>query len=130
MPASMWRLVFSRTTIASSTTKPVATVSAIRLRLFKLKPSSTITPKVPSSETMVAAAGIHVARALRRNAATTSTTSTIEIISVPSISRSDARIDVVLSLATRIVTSCGSCACSSGSNARTPSTVWITFAPG
>ena len=35
MPASMWRLVFSRTTIASSTTKPVATVSAIRLRLFE-----------------------------------------------------------------------------------------------
>ena len=34
MPASMWRLVFSSTTIASSTTKPVATVSAIRLRLF------------------------------------------------------------------------------------------------
>jgi hypothetical protein len=36
MPASMWRLVFSSTTMASSTTKPVATVSAIRLRLLRL----------------------------------------------------------------------------------------------
>ena len=36
MPASIWRVVFSSTTIASSTTKPVATVSAIRLRLFRL----------------------------------------------------------------------------------------------
>ena len=29
MPSSMWRCTFSSTTIASSTTKPVATVSAI-----------------------------------------------------------------------------------------------------
>jgi hypothetical protein len=61
MPASMWRLVFSSTTIASSTTKPVATVSAIRLRLFSEKPSSSITPNVPSSATTVATAGMNVA---------------------------------------------------------------------
>ena len=35
-PRSMWRLMFSNMTIASSTTKPVAMVSAIRLRLFRL----------------------------------------------------------------------------------------------
>src|SRR6185295_9223281 len=57
MPASMWRAVFSRTTMASSTTKPVATVIAIRLRLFSEKPSRYITPKVPSSATTVATAG-------------------------------------------------------------------------
>ena len=33
MPASMWRVMFSITTIASSTTKPVAIVSAISERL-------------------------------------------------------------------------------------------------
>ncbi len=33
MPASRWRVMFSITTIASSTTNPVATVSAIRERL-------------------------------------------------------------------------------------------------
>ena len=35
-PRSMWRAMFSSTTMASSTTKPVATVSAIRDRLFRL----------------------------------------------------------------------------------------------
>ena len=33
MPASMWRVVFSITTMASSTTKPVAMVSAISEKL-------------------------------------------------------------------------------------------------
>ena len=35
-PLSMWRRMFSSTTMASSTTKPVATVSAINERLFRL----------------------------------------------------------------------------------------------
>ena len=103
MPASMWRAVFSSTTIASSTTKPVATVIAIRLRLLSEKPSRYMTPKVPSSETTVATAGTTVARTLRRNTLTTSTTRTIEISSVISISRSEARIELVLSDATSSV---------------------------
>ncbi len=36
IPASMWRVMFSSTTIASSTTKPVAMVSAISDRLSRL----------------------------------------------------------------------------------------------
>ena len=36
MPASMWREMFSSTTMASSTTNPVATVSAISDRLSRL----------------------------------------------------------------------------------------------
>jgi len=39
MPCSRCRVVFSSTTIASSTTKPVATVIAISDRLLRLKPS-------------------------------------------------------------------------------------------
>ena len=35
-PRSMWRMTFSTTTMASSTTKPVATVSAIKERLSML----------------------------------------------------------------------------------------------
>ncbi len=35
MPASMWRLMFSMTTIASSTTKPVEMVSAISERVSR-----------------------------------------------------------------------------------------------
>ena len=130
MPASIWRAVFSSTTMASSTTKPVATVSAIRLRLFSEKPSRYITPKVPSSDTTVATAGMMVARTLRRNTLTTSTTSRIDIISVNSTSCSEARIELVRSDATCSLMSSGSCACSAGSSARTPSTVSMTLAPG
>ena len=36
MPSSMWREMFSITTIASSTTKPVAMVSAISERMSRL----------------------------------------------------------------------------------------------
>jgi len=36
MPSSIWRVMFSSTTMASSTTKPVATVSAISDRLSRL----------------------------------------------------------------------------------------------
>ena len=35
-PSSMWRVMFSSTTMASSTTNPVATVSAISDRLSRL----------------------------------------------------------------------------------------------
>ena len=130
MPASMWRLVFSSTTIASSTTNPVATVSAIRLRLLSEKPSRYITPKVPSSETSVATAGMTVARTLRRKALTTRTTSMIAMASVSSTSCSDERMECVRSVATCSLMSCGSCSCRSGSSARTASTVSMAFAPG
>ena len=72
---------------------------------------------------MVATAGTMVARTLCRKRLTTSTTSTIEISSVTSTSCSDERIVLVLSEATCSVTSAGSSACSSGSSARTESTV-------
>ena len=43
--------MFSITTMASSTTNPVAMVSAISERLSRLKPSRYMTAKVPISET-------------------------------------------------------------------------------
>jgi hypothetical protein len=129
MPSSMWREVFSSTTMASSTTKPVATVSAISDRLLSEKPRIHITPKVPSSETMVATAGMKVARALRRNRLTTSTTRRIEMPSVTSTSCSEARIEWVRSDATSSEMSLGSASSSEGSRSRTASTVSITLAP-
>ncbi len=57
MPASMWRSMFSTTTMASSTTKPVATVSAISDRLSRLYPSKYMAPNVPISEIGTATAG-------------------------------------------------------------------------
>ena len=97
-PASTWREMFSSTTTASSTTKPVAMVSAMRERLSRLKPARYMTPKVPMSDTGTATSGTMAARALRRNMKTESTTSATEITSARSTSRSDARIVGVRSM--------------------------------
>ena len=61
-PFSMWRTMFSSTTMASSTTKPTQSVSAISERLFRLKPSRYITAKVPMIESGMAMLGMIVAR--------------------------------------------------------------------
>ena len=50
--------MFSSTTIASSTTSPVATISAISDRLLSEKPHRYITAKLPTSATGTAATGI------------------------------------------------------------------------
>ena len=60
--------------MASSTTKPVAMVSAISDRLLRLKPNRYIAPSVPTSDSGTDRLGIRVARALRRNTKITSTT--------------------------------------------------------
>jgi hypothetical protein len=60
----MWRAMFSSTTMASSTTKPVAMVSAISDRLSRLKPARYMTAKVPASDTGTATLGMSVARAV------------------------------------------------------------------
>ena len=53
--------MFSIMTMASSTTKPVEMVRAIRDRLFRLKPSRYMTPKVPTRESGTATLGMMVA---------------------------------------------------------------------
>src|SRR3569832_2108658 len=62
MPLSRWRMMFSSTTMASSTTKPTARVRAMSERLSRLKPQSFITAKVPTSD--VGEARTHRARDL------------------------------------------------------------------
>ena len=53
--------MFSIITIASSTTKPVAMVSAISVRLLIEKPARYMTPKVPTSDSGTATLGMSVA---------------------------------------------------------------------
>ncbi len=53
--------MFSITTIASSTTKPVAMVSAISVRLLIEKPARYMTPNVPTSDSGTATLGMSVA---------------------------------------------------------------------
>ena len=59
---SAWRWMFSSTTMASSTTRPAATISAISDRLLSEKPCHHITAKAPTSETGSASAGISAVR--------------------------------------------------------------------
>ena len=61
-------------TIASSTTKPTDSVSAMSDRMSRLNPSCFITANVPTIDSGSASEGISVARTLRRNRKITITT--------------------------------------------------------
>src|SRR5438874_2237759 len=74
--------MFSIITIASSTTKPVEIVSAMRERLSRLYPSSYVTPKVPTIERGTATLGMMVADGLRRKRNSTITTSVAVPLSI------------------------------------------------
>ena len=130
MPPSMWRDTFSRTTMASSTTKPVATISAMSERLFRLNPSMYMAANVPISEIGIATAGMSVARAFLRKMYTTRITRATEMSSVRSTSRSAARIVLVRSIITLRSTLAGSVDCSSGMSAVMPSTTSMMLALG
>ena len=69
------RSTFSTTTIASSTTMPIASTRPNSDRLFRLKPRADMTAKVPISETGIATIGMIAARHVCRNRMTTMTTS-------------------------------------------------------
>ena len=107
MPASRRRDMFSITTIASSTTKPVEIVNAMSDRLSMLKPNRYMTAKVPMSEAGTATVGMSVARQLRRNMKTTRITRMTERIRVRSTSLTDARIVVVRSRTIVVLMPCG-----------------------
>ena len=117
-------------TIASSTTKPVAMVSAISDRLSSPKPSRLMIAKVPISDSGSATAGMKVARSERRNTKITSTTSTTDMISVICTSSTEARIVSVRSMTMVSLIPDGMAACRRGSSAFTRSTVCTMLAPG
>ncbi|MNT74826.1 hypothetical protein D3C72_2136750 [compost metagenome] len=72
----MFRSTFSTTTMASSTTMPMASTRPNSDRAFSEKPNMCMTAKVPISDTGTAASGMIEARQVCRNRITTSTTST------------------------------------------------------
>ena len=81
-PLASQRSTFSTTTIASSTTMPIASTSPNSDRLFSEKPSSAMTANVPISDTGTAIIGMIVARQFCRNTSTTMKTRTNASISV------------------------------------------------
>ena len=92
-PASMCRTMFSSITMASSTTKPTHSVSAMSDRLSRLYPSRYITANVPISDKGTARLGMTVAERLRRNRKITSTTSATVSFNVNFTSFTDSRMD-------------------------------------
>ncbi|MOA33235.1 hypothetical protein D3C78_1545160 [compost metagenome] len=109
--------------MASSTTKPVAMVSAISERLFRLKPHRYMAAKVPIRETGTATAGISVARPERRKMKTTRITSPMAITSDCSTSASEARIVGERSWAILSSIEAGMFSRNAGNSARIRSTV-------
>ena len=57
-PSAMWRSTFSTTTIASSTTMPIASTSPNSDSLLSEKPSAAMAAKVPISDTGIATSGM------------------------------------------------------------------------
>ena len=70
----MLRSTFSTTTMASSTTMPMASTSPNSDRLLSEKPNIAMKKKVPMSDTGMATIGMTAARQVCRNRITTSTT--------------------------------------------------------
>jgi len=129
-PASRWRAMFSIMTMASSTTKPVPTVSAISDRLSSPNPKSHISANVPISDRGSAVPAIRVADHVRRNRRTTRMTSATLSKSVNCTSAIDARMVPVRSLTTASRASPGRARCSRSSSTRMRATVSTMLAPG
>ena len=70
-PWASQRSTFSTTTIASSTTMPMASTSPNSDRLLREKPSPAMTAKVPISDTGTATIGMIVARQFCKKTSTT-----------------------------------------------------------
>jgi len=98
--SAMSRSTFSSTTMASSTTMPMAITMAKRVRVLMPKPKSQRPAKVPMSDTGTAMIGMSVARQLPRNRKTTRTTSSPASNRVCSTSRMEAATKSVVSKGT------------------------------
>ena len=90
-PSSMCRSTFSTTTIASSTTMPIASTRPKSDSVFSEKPKPSITANVPTSEIGTATSGMIDARHVCRKTITTITTSRIASNSVSTTARIDWR---------------------------------------
>ncbi|CPL77136.1 Uncharacterised protein [Bordetella pertussis] len=66
--------MFSSTTMASSTTSPMASTIASRVRVLIEKPNRYIRAQAPTSDTGMVTMGMMLARRLRRKKKITSTT--------------------------------------------------------
>ena len=126
----MWRSMFSITTIASSTTIPVASTIPKRVRVLIEKPNSLTKAKVPMSDTGMVMAGMSVLRQFWRNRNITRMTRTMASTSVSSTSLIDSRTTPTLSKASRHSSPGGKLFSSRAISAITPSKTSSALADG
>ena len=81
-PSSMWRWMFSTTTMASSTTRPIASTIASSVNRLIEKPQASIRAAVPISDSGMVTTGMMTARNVPRNRKITTMTITTASISV------------------------------------------------
>src|SRR5215472_5194411 len=98
-PCSIQRSTFSTTTIASSTTMPIASTSPNSEMLFKLNPNAAITANVLTIATGTAINGITTERQFCKNTSTTAATRPTAKNSVLTTSETDSRMNGVVSYA-------------------------------
>src|SRR3954462_9147514 len=130
LPISMWRTMFSSITMASSTTKPTASVSAISDRLSSEYPNRYITAKVPISDIGSARLGMFVAEMLRRNTEITMMARNSVSISVNLTSPTDSSIEIDLSYSVCTSTLGGISARSLATRSFTPLATATVLVPG
>ena len=96
-PFSSHRSTFSTTTMASSTTIPIASTRPNREMLLTVNPRASMTANVPRMATGTATIGMMVARQLCRNSSTTRATRPTASNSVHTTSFTDSRMNGVVS---------------------------------
>src|SRR5688572_16571624 len=99
-PSAMFRSTFSTTTMASSTTIPMANTSPNNVSMLMLNPSASITANVPINDTGTAASGMIEARQVCRKRMTTTTTSSTASINVTTTALIELRTNTVGSYTT------------------------------
>ncbi|MNP18266.1 hypothetical protein D3C76_1107410 [compost metagenome] len=129
-PSSICREMFSSMTMASSTTKPVAMVRAMSVRLLTENPARYMTPNVPISDSGTAIDGMRVALKRRKKTKVTITTRTMAISSSCCTSLTAARMVWVRSVSTETSRPAGRLSVIDGSRPLMRSTTSITLAPG
>ncbi len=119
-PSSMCRKIFSSTTMASSTTSPMASTSASSVSVLIVNPAMAIRAKAPIKATGMVTSGMMEARRVRRKTKITKATNTTDSRMVINTLCIDFSMNTELSLAMLMVTPGGRSACSLGISALTP----------
>ncbi len=96
-PCSMWCSTASTTTIASSTTMPMASTRPNKVSVLRLKPMAIMAAKVPMMATGTATSGMMAERQFCRNTSTTMATRITASRSVLNTSRIDSLMNGVVS---------------------------------